>query len=179
MGYSQPRRLEERIFREVFLALALLGVAIVQTTLLPRPLGFPPNLILLLVICNALISDFSSGARWAFYGGVALDFCSGSLIGLHALPLLIAVFAAALPLARMSRENWLLPIVGVLFGALGYYLMLGLLTSIFAGRLNLSDFLLVAVLPDTLATLIPALPLFLTWRAWNSRRRGEVPVDLF
>ncbi len=48
MGYSQPRRLEERVAHEVGLALLLLGVAVVQAALLPRPLGFAPNLLLLL-----------------------------------------------------------------------------------------------------------------------------------
>ena len=179
MGHSQPRRLEERLFRELLLAAALLAIAAVQTTLLPRPLGFPPNLMLLLVVCYALIAGFGPGTRWAFYGGVALDFCTGGSLGIHALALLLAVCAAVVPLARMSRENWFLPIVGTLFGALGYYLALGVLTAVLAGRLPIRDFLLVAVLPDTLMLLIPALPLFMLWRAWNSRRRGEVPVDLF
>lgn len=177
MGDSQPRRLEERLARELLLALALLAVAIVQTSLMPRPLGFPPNLILILAVCQALIVSLPRATRWAFYGGLALDFCSASLLGTHALALLVAVVAASLPLRRMSRENWLLPLLGMLFGAISYYVVLGALTYLFVGTLDLRAFLLVAVLPDTLTTLIPALPLFLAWRAW--RNRGEVPVDVY
>jgi rod shape-determining protein MreD len=179
MGHSEPRRLEERFAREVVLALVLLACAMVQTTLFPRPLGFPPNLILMLAVCQALIAGPSNGARWAFYGGLALDLCSASPIGLHALALLAAVLIASLPLRRMSQDNWLLPLIGTFFGALGYYIVLAICMSLVVAPLNPRAFVLVAVLPDTLITLIPALPLFLTWRWWNSRRRGEVPVDIY
>lgn len=179
MGDSKPRRIEERLARGLLLALTLLALAAVQTTLLPRPLGFPLNLVLIVTICQALLVGLSPASRWAFLGGLALDFCSASLLGTHALALLAAVFAASVPLARMSRENWLLPLLGALFGAAGYYAALGVLTFVFDGALDLRAFLLVAALPDTLATLIPALPLFLLWRAWRSRRRGEVPVDVY
>lgn len=179
MGYSQPRRIEERIAREIVLALFLFVAAALQTTVIPRPLGFPPNLVLILAICQALIVSVPRASRWAFYGGIALDICSASLIGLHALALLFAIFAASLPLMRMSRENWLLPILGALFGSFGYYVALGLLTVAFDGMLDPRAFTLVAMLPDMLATLIPALPVFLLWRAWLSRRRGEVPVDVY
>lgn len=179
MGDSQPRRIEERVTRELLLAASLLLVAIAQTTLLPRPLGFPPNLVLILVICQALIAGMPRASRWAFYGGVALDFCSGRLIGTHALALLVAVFAATLPLGRLSRENWLLPLLGAVLGAFGFYLTLGLLTYVFDGAFDLRTFAMLAALPDALMTLIPALPFFLVWRAWLSRRRGEVPVDVY
>lgn len=179
MGDSQPRRIEERIARELLLAASLLLVAVAQAALLPRPLGFPPNVMLMLVICQSLIAGVSRASRWAFYGGLALDLCSGRLIGTHALALLVAVFAASLPLGRLSRENWLLPLFGALFGAFGFYVALGLLTYVFDGAFDVRSFLLVAALPDALLTLIPALPMFLVWRAWLSRRRGEVPVDVY
>lgn len=161
------------------MAVCLLFVAIAQTTLIPRPLGFPPNLVLILVICQALMLGMSRASRWAFYGGLALDLCAGRLIGTHALALLVAVFAAVLPLGRLSRENWLLPLFGAVFGTFGFYATLGLLTYIFDGAFDLRSFVLLAALPDALLTLIPALPVFLVWRAWLSRRRGEVPVDVY
>lgn len=179
MGDSQPRRIEERVARELLLAACLLVVAVAQATLLPRPLGFPPNLVLILVICQSLIAGMTRASRWAFYGGIALDFCSGRLIGTHALALLVAVFAATLPLGRLSRENWLLPLLGAALGAFGYYATLGLLTYVFDGPFDMRSFAILAALPDALMTLIPALPIFLVWRSWLSRRRGEVPVDVY
>lgn len=179
MGHSQPRRLEERLAREVVLALALLGLAIAQTTLLPRPLGFPPNLILMLTICQAMLAGPTRASRWAFYGGLALDLCAASTLGSHALALLVAVLAAALPLARLSRDNWLLPLGGALLGAVGYYAILALVTSLSVAPVGLRPYALVAVVPGVVTTLIPALPLFLIWRWWNSRRRGEMPIDVY
>lgn len=50
MGAAQPRRME-RLARELWLALALLAVALAQATLLPRLcFGLTPNLLLLLVV---------------------------------------------------------------------------------------------------------------------------------
>ena len=73
MGATQPRRLEERVAREVVLALALLALALAQAALLPRPLGAAPNVLLLLTVCQALIAGPASAALWSFYGGLALD----------------------------------------------------------------------------------------------------------
>lgn len=179
MGAAQPRRIEERLAREVWLALVLLGVALVQTTLLPRPLGAAPNLLLLLAICQALIAGPSSAARWALYGGLGLDLCADSVLGTHALALLAAVVASTLILTRLSRGNWLLPLLGVALGSLAYYAVIALLTSLLVQPVSPRVYALVVLVPGTLMILIPALPLFLSMRWLEGRRRGEVPVDVY
>src|SRR5215510_8574705 len=179
MGSTQPRRLEERVAREIAVALALLGVALVQAALLPRPLGFAPNLLLLLVVSHALIAGPAIAARWALYGGLSLDLCADTALGTHALALLAAVLVATLMLARLSRGSWLLPLLGVALGAAIYYAVLALIVSVLVAPVQPQAYLLVAVLPSTLAVLIPALPLFLFMRWLEERRRGEVPVDVY
>ena len=179
MGHSQPRRIEERIAREVGVALALLGVVLIQTALLPRPLGTPPNLLLMLVICRSMIVGPSPAARWAFYGGLSLDLCANSTIGSHGLALLLADLVAGLPLARLSRENWLLPLTGTLFGACAYYIILGVTARVTLDLEVLRTYALVIALPDILVVLIPALPLFLFMRWIERRQRGEVPIDVY
>jgi hypothetical protein len=179
MGSTQPRRLEERLALEIGLALALLGVAMVQTTLLPRPVGAVPNVLLLLAICQALIAGPASASRWALYGGVGLDLCADSLLGTHALALLAAVLLPALLLARWSRGNWLLPLLGVALGALAYYGVLLLLTSVLVAPVDPRVYLPVVLVPGILMILIPALPLFLSMRWIEGLRRGEVPVDVY
>lgn len=179
MGAAQPRRIEERLARELWLALALLAVALAQATLLPRLFGLTPNLLLLLVVSRALMAGPASGARWAFYGGLWLDLFCDTALGTHALALLAAVLPATLLLAWLSRSNWLLPLLGVLLGSLGYHAMLVLLTSLLTAPVSLRAYLPVVVLPTTLFILIPALPLFLLMRWLEGRRRGEVPIDVY
>lgn len=179
MGDHQPKRIEERLVRELWLALVLLGIALVQTTLLPRLLGMTPHLLLLLVICQALITGPANGARWAFYAGLGLDLCADSALGAHALALLASVLLASLALGWLSRSNWLLPLVGVILGSLAYHVVLGLITTLLVAPVSPQVYLLVVLLPATLLILIPALPLFLLMRAIEGRRRGEVRIDVY
>lgn len=179
MGAAKPRRIEERFVREVMLALVLFGVVMVQTTVLPRPLEIAPNIMLMLVICRALVSGLPNAARWAFYGGLSLDICAGSTLGVHALALLAAVICAGLPLTRLHRENWLLPLVGALFGTLAYHGVLALLTTLLVAPVPIETYAIIVAVPNLVITLIPVLPLFLAMRWYVSRQRGEVPIDLY
>lgn len=179
MGHSQPRRIEERVAHEVWVALLLLAVALVQSALLPRPLGFILNPLLILVVCQALVSGPAVAARWAFYGGLGLDICSDSALGTHALGLLAAALLASLALARFSRGNWLLPLVGVVLGAVAYNMVLALIWALLVAAIDLRAYLVDVVLPSVLMALIPALPLFLIMRWFRGRLRGEVPIDVY
>ncbi|HJZ47521.1 MAG TPA: rod shape-determining protein MreD [Roseiflexaceae bacterium] len=179
MGSTQPRRIEERIARELGLALALLAIALAQAALMPRLLGSTPNLMLLLTICQALIVGPANAARWAFYGGLALDLGADTALGVHALALLAAVLVTAPILARFSRGNWLLPLLGAMLGSLAYHTMLGLLTLLLVAPISPRVYLQVVALPSTILVLVPALPLFLSMRWLEGRRRGEVPVDVY
>lgn len=178
MGDTHRRRLEERVAREVLLALAMLGLALAQTALLPRPLGNPFNLLLLLTVCRALLVGPSGAARWAFYGGLSLDLCANQPLGSHALALLSALLLADLPLARLSRDNWLLPLLGVLLGALAYHTVLLALLTLLVAPVDPRLYAITALLPDAVSTLIPALPCFLLMR-WLRSRRSEMPIDVY
>lgn len=182
MDYTQPRRLEERIARELGVALFLLGVALIQTALLPRPLGFAPNILLMLVLSQALIAGTANAARWAFYGGISLDLCAGTLLGSHSLLLLVAVLMGTLPFVRLRRDNWLLPLGSAVLGSVAYYTLFPIVMRVpdfLSNQELIQTHLLVVVLPGVLMILIPALPLFMFMRWIESRRRGEVPVDIY
>jgi rod shape-determining protein MreD len=179
MGSTQPRRIEERVIRELWLALALLGLALAQAALVPRLLGLTPNLLLLLTICQALLAGPANAARWAFYAGLALDLGADTALGLHALALLAAVLVIGSLLARWSRSNWLLPLVGVVLGSLAYHIVLVSLTALLVAPINPRIYALVVILPATILVLVPALPLFLSMRWLEGRRRGEVPFDVY
>jgi rod shape-determining protein MreD len=179
MGDSRPRRLEEYVAREIGLALLLLALALAQSALLPRLGGLTLNLLLLLTICHALLAGPASAARWAFYGGLSLDICAGSTLGSHVLALLAATLLPALMLVRLSRRNWLLPILGVALGTVAYYVLLGLITTLLVAPVDPRAYGVVVALPGVFLAVIPALPLFLALRWLEVRRRGEVPVDVY
>jgi hypothetical protein len=179
MGDSRPRRLEEHAAREIGLALLLLALALVQSALLPRPGGLTLNLLLLLTICQSLLAGPASAARWAFYGGLSLDICAGSALGSHALALLAAALIPALVLVRLSRRNWLLPILGASLGATAYYVVLGLIMTLLVAPVDPRIYGVVVALPGIFLAVIPALPLFLVLRWLEMRRRGEVQVDVY
>jgi cell shape-determining protein MreD len=179
MDHRRRRQVEELVIHELLLALGLLALAIVQAALLPRPLGVTPNLMLVLVICHGLIVGPTSAARWALYGGVGLDLCSGGLLGSHALALIAATLASTLPLIRLSRGNWLLPLVGVALGAAAYHAVLALITTLNTAPVDLRMYTLVAALPDAAAALVPALPIYMLLRWQRSRSRGEMAIDVY
>jgi|YNPBryBLVA2012_1023415.scaffolds.fasta_scaffold03307_4 rod shape-determining protein MreD len=179
MGHSRQRRIEEIVVHEVALFAALLVVALVQTALLPRPFDVSLNLILLLAVCHGLIAGATSAARWAFYGGLALDLCAMTFAGMHALALLTGVIVSTVLVSRLSRENWLVPILGVAIGAFLYHAVYALLLTLLVAPVDFEGYALAALLPDALIALIPALPLYLVFR-WNEDRvRRRVPVDVY
>ncbi|NWG20016.1 MAG: hypothetical protein HXY39_06775 [Chloroflexi bacterium] len=179
MGHSRRQRVEEIVARELALMLALLVVALAQTTLLPRLSGVAPNLMLLLAVCHGLVAGTAPAARWSFYGGLALDLCAMSLLGSHSLALLAGVVVATWPLARFRRGNWLVPIAGVALGGLAYHTVYALLTALFVAGFEPAVYALYAALPDILIVLTPALPLYMALR-WNQERtRRSVPVDVY
>lgn len=179
MGYSQRQRLEVIIAKELVLAAALLLIALIQTALPAQPGSFMPNMLLLLTVCQALLAGAGSAARWAFYGGLALDICAGSILSTHALALLAAVMLVSFLLAHLSYSNWLLPLLGVPLGIVIYHVVLAGLISLTIQPINVSNYAIVSLLPDVLVTIIPALPIFLVMRWWREQHPGRVATDLF
>lgn len=179
MGHSRHRRIEEIVVHEVALFAALFVMALVQTVVLPRPFDVPLNLLLLLAVCHGLIAGTTSAARWAFYGGLALDLCAMTFIGMHALALLTGVIGATTLVSRLSRENWIVPILGVAVGTILYHIVYALLLALLVAPVDLQGYARVALVPDALIATIPALPLYLAFR-WNEDRvRRRVPVDVY
>ncbi len=177
MGDTQSRKLEEYIVHELLLIVCMTGLAIVQTTLLPAPLGFPPNLLVILVVCRALMSmeapspevGTDQAIRWAFYGGIALDLCAATPIGSHALALLLAAALVILLGWRLQMGGALLPLLAVLLGTLVYELVLALINHYTVASVDWGSYALVVLVPSALLTLIPALPIFHLFR-WQRNR---------
>ncbi len=175
MGHTRAKKLEEYLVRESLLILSMIALALVQMSLLPTPLGSPPTLLLVLVVCRVLLgigsgtifadSGLEGAARWAFYGGLTLDIGSATPLGSHALALLGAVIVVAVGTSRLRVDGPLLPLISVLIGALVYEVLLAILVYNQFTTLNeWHMYAMSVILPSVLLTLIPALPLFFLLR---------------
>jgi hypothetical protein len=89
---------------------------------------------------------------------------------------MLAVYAV---LARITSENWLLPIVAVVLGGLTYHAFHMMFTYALVGGFDLAKYVVVVFIPELAVILIPALPVFLLLRSWRGIRRGEVPIDVY
>ena len=179
MGDNQRRRLEEIIAREIWLAGVMIFIALLQVALPPQSINLIPNILLLLVVCQSLLQGSGNASRWAFYGGIGLDICSGTTFGVHAMALIIAVLTARLALMRISRTSWITPLAGVPLGMIAYYSTMAILISLLVAPIDLVRYSVIAVLPELLATIVPALPFFLTMRWLIERQRGAVAIDIY
>jgi len=164
VGDSQPRRIEERLARELGLALILLALALVQVTLLTGPSGFSVPLLLVLALVRALVGAGTSepvrglmrGLWWAFYGGLALDLLSALPLGSHAVAQLLAVAVVGLVARRFAVERPLVPLLAVAAGTVIYEVTLYLI--VLPVDSDWQAYALVVVLPSLLLALIPTLP---------------------
>ncbi len=173
MGDRRPK-IEERLLLELVLIGGLVLLALAQTTLIPRPLGIAPPLMLVVVVCRTLIgmedsmpdNSLARSLRWAFYGGIALDICAATPLGSHAIALLLASMMVMLLANRLRIGRALLPLLAVLLATVLYEATLGLFYHVLVAPLDWSQHMLVIVLPSVLFALIPALPVFylLRWR---------------
>ena len=182
MGDSQPQRIEERLVAEALLIGGLLVGVLIQVLLLPAPLGFPPLFLLILVVCRTLLGvsmapmvgegEVVTALRWAFYGGLALDLTTHTLLGSHVLGLLLAVVSTVAIAGHKRNINGpLFPLLTVLFGSLVYEFVLGLIYHCTVAPLSWQPYFSTLILPSVLQTLIPTLPIFTLFQ-WLAQQRG-------
>lgn len=177
MGDSRPGKLEERLAQEVILIISAVVLVLVQTTLLPTPLGFPPAILLILVICRILLgvgsaapeADIGIAIRWAFYGGISLDICAVTPIGSHSLALLLAIIVVVMIASQFHVGGALLPLLTVLLGTLIYELTLAIIYHLTVAAIDWGRYVMVILIPGILVTLIPTLPIFHLMR-WRMQR---------
>ncbi len=176
MGDTRPRRLEERLLREVGLIALLLLVALLQTSLARTPAGLPVPLVLVLVICRAVLgldtsSNFSTdGAlRWALYGGLSLDLIGNTPLGVHVLALLPGVVVALIVARTFQNSGAVVPLLCVAIAATIYEVLLAATYHIMVTPLDWQPYSTYILLPAVLLALIPTLPVFHLMR-WQGRR---------
>lgn len=180
MGGAESHRLEERLAYELLLIVGMALLALVQTTLLSTPFGFPPALLLVFLVCWVLIEVPQSQRktvailRAAFYGGIALDLMSTTPVGSHALALLIVVTLVFTAVRKLHFESPFLSLAAVFLSGVVYEIILALVyTSTFA-MFSWTVYLIAILLPSVLLTLVPTLPVFFLLRWLADFKRGAI-----
>ncbi|HEY6278784.1 MAG TPA: rod shape-determining protein MreD [Streptosporangiaceae bacterium] len=103
--------------RAAFTAIAVLATVVLQTSVLDRlpfPGGFPPDLVLVLVVTLALAGGPLAGTVIGFAAGLALDIAppATGLLGLDALVFCAVGYGCGLLRGPMERSAWLpLPVI--------------------------------------------------------------------
>ncbi len=119
-----------RAKRIAILVLALTGAAILQSTLLSRPivLDARPDLVVLLVVTFSVIQGVSEGLIGGLLGGLMVDLLSGVPFGAATLGMGLIGLLTGLGDANVYRANVVIPLVAVFLATVVYhsFLMLAL-----------------------------------------------------
>src|SRR5215469_2413133 len=107
--------------RALLATVAVLAAIVLQVTVLnnlPFPGGFPPNLVLVVVVAMALASGPLEGAVIGFAAGLAVDIAppATDLLGQSALVFCLVGYGCGKLRGTLERSAWL-PVAGVALGA--------------------------------------------------------------
>lgn len=105
----------------LFLSIPILSLAVaLQVSISPqiRILGGAPDLVLLIVLCWSVNSQFDESMTWAFVGGIVADLLSAAPLGTTSMGLILIVFIVHLFQQRLYRVGFLLLLPMVLAGTL-------------------------------------------------------------
>jgi rod shape-determining protein MreD len=107
--------------RTLLATVAVLAAIVLQVTVLnnlPFPGGFPPDLVLVVVVALALASGPLEGAVIGFAAGLAVDIAppASGLVGQSALVFCLVGFGCGKLRPALERSAWL-PVAGVALGA--------------------------------------------------------------
>lgn len=123
--------------RKIILALMVIVSLILQSTVFNyiKVAGVKPDLVLVIIIFNALINGSKDGAILGFAGGLLQDILIGQFIGLNALSKAATGYIFGFVGKKLYRENIFIPILSLLLGSvfndlmtyfLGYFVQLNI-----------------------------------------------------
>jgi rod shape-determining protein MreD len=161
----------------VWLAIALALCSVLQTVVLPPPLGqaVRPDLALVLVIGWATLRGWEEGLLAGLIGGFFVDLTSAAPLGIHIVRLGLVGLGAGLVMSQLARTSPLIPISVAGIASIGGFLLtvVGLQAS---GRLvPFERTLVLDAIPTAAVTAIGMAVLFPLLRACE--RRLYPPVE--
>jgi rod shape-determining protein MreD len=140
----------------------LIIAALFNATVMPefRVGGGAPDLVFMVVVCWALLSDVREALVWAAVGGMLQDWFSIAPLGTSALGLVIVVFAADSIFGNISRNNILVPPLVAVVGTLVYHLTVLLVLRITGTPVPTGRGLLYVTVPTLVFNTILIVPVF-------------------
>ncbi|HMM28675.1 MAG: rod shape-determining protein MreD [Chloroflexota bacterium] len=150
----------------------LLLAAVINATIMPelRLGNGAADLVFLMVVSWALLSDVRDGMLWAVIGGAMQDLLSVAPLGVSALGLVIVAFAADAVFGQVSRGNLLVPLAVVAVGTPVYDMItLGLLRMLGLSAVGLGQGLVYVTLPATILNLLLIVPVYRLMGALHGR----------
>lgn len=141
----------------------LLLAAVINATIMPelRLGNGAADLVFLMVVSWALLSDVRDGLLWAVVGGAMQDLLSVAPLGVSALGLAIVVFVASAVFGQVSRGNLLIPLAVAAVGTPVYNMItLGLLRMLGLSAVGLGQGLIYVTFPATILNLLLIVPVF-------------------
>lgn len=166
--------MRDRFWRAIIIFLAFFISLILQTTILPllQVWGIVPDLLLILIVFNALFSNYLVGGLIGFLVGFLQDLLTGRFLGLCAFSGLVAGWLVGEIEGKFFKENPLVPII-LVFGATIVYDLVYFLGRGLCGSLPLSLSQMVwAILLEAVYNMVLAFLLYRPlFRVFSSKEK--------
>ena len=158
--------------RKFILAILIFVSLILQLTVFNyiKVAGVKPDLILAIVIFNALINGSKEGAILGLVAGLAQDMMTGQFYGMNALSKMITGYIFGFAGRKLYRENILIPILCLFFGSVINESILFFLTYFIDLRISLIKAIQDKILP--MAIYNSCLAPFIYSKFYDSSAKG-------
>lgn len=155
----------------VLFLLSFLALFLQTTVFRAYPLkGAIPDLILILVVFNALFKGVSQGTAYGVLCGLLEDLYVGRFIGLNAIAKGLTAYVVGRLQGNVFTENILVGLIGVIGGTLLNFLLLFVLSLISFDTFNLDSSILIQLGYQLIYNTILTIPLYLWY--YNSSHSG-------
>ncbi len=157
----------------------LVGIVIVQTTIVPRLAvwGVFADLPLLVVVSWSLVRGRREGMIWGFIAGLVVDLLSGAPFGAATLALTAVGFLSGLGEATVFGARMVLPLITMFLATILYHLLFLVVVRISGHPVAWLDSLVRLVLPTAVLNTALTPVVFLIMR-WLYTRFGRTEMEL-
>lgn len=176
MGDRRPK-LEQRVAAEIVWAIALVSLALFETSLAPTIWRFRADWVLIFAVGWTLLYGLLPGLRLALYGGIARDLLGSNPLGAHVLALLLCVMLVALVAEPLDREGPLPTLAIMLIAAILYEVTQAVVLFFSGATLPWRTYLLGELLPTAIINTVFAIPTAALLRRWHRRRAPAAGLE--